>query len=152
MNCLNRIEIQEFIDNEILTSAKEETESHILSCRACNELYHTALSEKEMVRDILGYLDTNMPEGAAKFRNPLKEKTRSRYIFFAEIIAAAIITGFVLFLRPSDRALFPEFYEQEILLHEFYRDKDLNKLWHSEDNLLFVQDEKGRLILTYSIF
>jgi hypothetical protein len=147
MNCLSRTEIQEFLDKELEPSYMARISDHIDKCETCKSLYQQAVDDKAMLKSFLDH-EKNEIDGlpVPEFRYP--ETSRNKTLFLSGIIllAAAILTGFILLLHYDRRPTYEKIPEAEILMQEFYDGKDLNKMWHEKSQIIILQDEKGNVI------
>jgi len=145
MKCLSRTEIQEFLDREIEPSLMAGISDHIEKCDYCSMLYQQAVEDKEMIGRLL---DDGVDENISipGFRRPAH--TRKRNIFYRAIpvMAAAAIICLIFLFRSDREPVMERIPEAEILMHEFYEGKDLNKLWHEKSQIIILQDENGNII------
>lgn len=149
MNCLNRIEIQEYIDDEIKPEMRGEIHKHLSECERCMDLYKVAVEDKELVKKLLGDTrEDEMKKSVPEFILPQK-KIKRISLFIGELIVAATIVGLAIFLtNPALTIVSEKVPESEMLLYEFYEGRDLNKLWHDKSQIFILQDEKGDVIQT----
>ncbi|MCU0456386.1 MAG: zf-HC2 domain-containing protein [Bacteroidales bacterium] len=147
MNCLNRIEIQEYLDKEVNPATAEEISRHLERCRECTMLYRQAVADKEFVS---GLLNTGeQKDGDAEipvFRQPeIYRKKMAVYRLIPYILAASLL-AFVVLIRHNRTPYSPGITGAEILLNQYYEGKDLNKMWHEKSHVIILQDEKGNFI------
>lgn len=130
MNCLSRIEIQEYIDNEVTSFRKEEIQNHLMSCQKCREIHDMALNDLRIINDLLGDLDRNPAEEPMQkfsYRHNAKRRRITQYII--EIAIAASVLLFLLFFRQKSEISQQNIPESEMLRLELYNEVDLNKMW-----------------------
>lgn len=130
MNCLNRVEIQEYIDNEVTAFRKEEIHNHLSDCRKCSDVYEEALGDLGIINDLLDELDRNVvaePFRVFGIRPAAKKRWFSKYVI--EILLAASVLLFILLIRPKRDIVSEAIQESEILRQELIRGQDLNKMW-----------------------
>jgi hypothetical protein len=145
MNCLSRIEIQEFLDKEIEPSLIARISDHIEKCDNCAKLYQQAVEDKAIIDKLLGSSsdkNVSIPE----FKYPGSRKKRNILYWVVPALVAAAIIGFIFILRFNSKPVNIKIPEAEILMYEFYEGKDLNKLWHEKTQIIILQDEKGNVI------
>ena len=147
MNCLNRFEIQEYIDKEIAPGIRDEIAKHFETCKNCMILYKQAIEDKELIKKLLIesdsiYIETSLPQ--FKF----SEVTRKKRIYFRliPVMVAASIIAFILLFRPGKVPVSENIPEAEILLYRYYEGQDLNKMWYQKSQIIILQDEKGNMI------
>jgi anti-sigma factor RsiW len=143
MNCLSRVEIQEYIDNELSPATKEEVGMHLSSCEKCREMHLLALKDSLYVNELLSVtIDKSVGQTAPEFHKPRRNLSQNLFIPLGLAVAASVLAFVLLTNRPAI-ALSEEIPEAEIILREFYEGKDLNKMWHDKDQVLILQDDKG---------
>jgi hypothetical protein len=147
MKCLSRIDIQEYIDNEINQDDVSEIMDHLGNCEKCISLYKQALDEKETVIRLLRAIEPELiKEPIPLFIPPVGPITKKIYLpLVIKILAAASILGFIFLYRPQRLAENEKMMNSEILMNEFYNGKDLNKMWHEKSQIIIFQDEKGNV-------
>jgi hypothetical protein len=145
MNCLSRIEIQEFLDKEIEPSLIARISDHIEKCDNCAKLYQQAVEDKAMVDKLLG-INSEKNVSIPEFKYQGSRKKRNILYWVVPALVAAAIIGFIFILRFNSKPVNIKIPEAEILMYEFYEGKDLNKLWHEKTQIIILQDEKGNVI------
>ena len=148
MKCLNRIEIQEYLDGEVTPSAGNEILTHLKSCTECSALYKSAAKDKDMINALLNQVTFSLEKSVIpEFSQTDSLKAKKNYFKHTiPLIAAASIAGLICFIWFERRPVSVMIPEAEILRFEFYEGKDLNKLWHDKSQILIIQDEKGNVI------
>lgn len=147
MRCLSRIEIQEFIDNEVNPGRERDIQSHLKHCEKCSILYRTALNDKDTITRFLSDgipLDenTSIPE----FQLRVIKRKRTDYVRMISLITAASLIGCILLYRLDRKPLSEKIPKAEIILYDYIDGKDLNKLWHNKSHIVILDDEKGDVI------
>jgi len=145
MKCLNRIEIQEFLDKETQPPLMAEISDHLKECENCSLLYNQAVEDKKMIDNLLKSSIVEIipiPE----FRPPVLDRRRNFFYGAIPVMAAAVLTGFILLFRQNRVPVIEKIPEAEMLIYEFYDGKDLNKMWHEKSQIIILQDEKGNVI------
>jgi hypothetical protein len=148
MKCLNRIEIQEYIDKEVIQTTIAEINNHLGTCEKCRNLYKQSLDEKDTVNRLFRTTETHFLEKLIpEFIPPVELITKKKYVpLIIKILAAASIIGFIFLFRPQRMSVPEKKMSSEILLFEFYDGRDLNKMWHEKSQIMILQDEKGDVI------
>ena len=155
MKCLDRVTIQEYIDNEMDDLQSEQVRSHLSECEKCRELYTTALDDKRRIESLLSQIDDKeesikIPE----FNHEIKRRSLSKAIgasLFLKIAAGtAIILGlfwliYSTYLSPEQ----PELSEADLVALELLRDIGPNKAWHNTHTVFVITNEKGEVIQSY---
>ena len=144
MKCLNRTEIQEFLDKEIESSLMARISDHIEKCETCSSLYAKAIEDRALINKILGD-ETDEKILIPEFRPPVPDK-KSNILYRAIPLLAAVVIVVIFLFRYEKEPVTEKIPDAEILMYEFYEGKDLNKLWHEKTELLIIQDEKGNVI------
>lgn len=147
MNCLNRIEIQEYLDREVAPETEYGISKHLETCKQCMSLYKQAVEDKELIEKLLMETyslksETSIPE----FRlSKIPDRKMIYYRLIPVMIAASLIV-FLLLFRPGRTPASEKIPESEILIYQYYEGKDLNKLWHEKSQVIILQDEMGNII------
>jgi predicted anti-sigma-YlaC factor YlaD len=147
MNCLSRIEMQEYVDNEVAPAAGVEIHEHLGKCNKCTDLYNLILNDKNQINRLLAEAEEEVTEGVIpQFNPPEGRRIKKIYLRVTEILVAASIIGLMIIIRPSGTPAFTTIPEAEMMVYEFYDGKDLNQMWHDKSQIIFLQDEKGNVI------
>ena len=146
MKCLNRIEIQEYIDKEVDSVLVVEIQNHLKNCKKCSSLYDEAIGDKTMLNNVFRKVEElSRPESIPEFNFPVIDK-KNILIRFILIIAAASLIGFIFLFRIDRKPVTEANIEPEIIMYEYLDGKDMNKLWHDKSQILIIQDSKGNVI------
>jgi len=145
MKCLNRIEIQEFLDKEIKPSLIARISDHIEKCEKCSSLYREAVEDNGMINKLLG--DSPQDKiSVPPFNRSVFGKKGNRFFSIVPILTATAVIVFIVLFRSHREPVSEKIPEAELLMYEFLDGQDLNKLWHDKTQLLIIQDEKGNVI------
>jgi len=150
MNCLNRPEIQEYIDNELSSKKGEELKKHLQGCKKCSSLYQQALKEKENLHNVFAIID-RFPEHIPSPRVlSKKEKIRTSKKLTPLLllkIAAGILIIIGLFAiivkKPASDHLNSEI---DMAIMELINGTDPNKLWIEKQMVIVITDKTGKVI------
>ncbi|MBA7533739.1 hypothetical protein ES705_25983 [subsurface metagenome] len=150
MNCLNRPEIQEYIDNELSSKKGEEVNKHLQGCKKCSSLYQQALKEKENLHNVFAIID-RFPEHISSPRVLSKKKKirtskRLTPLLFLKIAAGIlIIIGLftIITRKPTSDHLNSEI---DIAIMELINGTDPNKLWIEKQMVIVITDKNGKVI------
>jgi predicted anti-sigma-YlaC factor YlaD len=149
MKCLSRIEIQEYIDNEIKPPVKAEIIKHLETCDKCRSQYEKALEDLKVINRLLDQNSAIIYEiPIPDFIPPVENRKNKKYFRLIPVMMAASIIAFIFLFRPGRTpvTVTEKIPEAEILMYQFYEGKDLNKLWHEKTQIIILQDEKGNVI------
>jgi hypothetical protein len=148
MRCLNRIEMQIFLDKETDQASEKEILDHLKNCSKCSKLRQQALKDMSMIDKLLSENESNnnaiqVPE----FKYLIPKRRTSIYYKIIPLIAAASIIGLIFWFSNTEKEPVSDIIpEADIIMYEFLDGKDLNKLWHDKTKIIIIQDEKGKVI------
>jgi hypothetical protein len=149
MKCLNRIEMQEYIDKESGPAADSEIKRHLKDCELCSALYKEASGDKALINKLLSTsVPYNESENIPEFIYPVSDNNKSVFIGISAVLVAASLIGMIFLLRLDNKPLTEKIPEAEMILHDFYEGKDLNKMWHDKSQILILEDGQGNIIQT----
>jgi hypothetical protein len=146
MKCLNRVEIQEYIDKEVNSADDLKIKDHLNNCEECSSLCNEAMADKNLITSLLAqtvFSEESFSIPELKYPGDKKKSYR-----FLTIMAAAFLTGIILLFRFDQKPVTFKIPEAEIIMYEYLEGKDLNKIWHDKSQILIIQDEKGNVIHT----
>jgi|WetSurMetagenome_2_1015567.scaffolds.fasta_scaffold190049_2 hypothetical protein len=147
MKCLNRIEIQEYIDKEVDSVLGVEIQNHLKNCKKCSSLYDEAIGDKTMLNNVFRKVEElSRPGSIPEFTFPVIDNKKNIPVRFILIIAAASIIGFIFLFHIDRKPITEANIEPEIIMYEYLDGKDMNKLWHDKSQILIIQDSKGNVI------
>ncbi len=149
MKCLNRDEMQVYIDNEFSLEKKNEIHDHIENCKVCLELFNEAKKEKQLLLNALSYYDeakpsNNIPEFKIPERN---QKINRLQMFSVAASVALLISLFFVFQKKKE----PSNKKEDILIYsiESLDNTDPNKKWHNKQTEIVITDENGNIVETF---
>ena len=146
MKCLNREDVQKFIDREYDPAEQDEILQHLQGCRECSQLHAQAESDKALIQQLFSVLESgneNVP--IPEFQRPLPERKKRILWILAPVMAAASIGVFLLFQTHKEKPV-NEIPGPEMFMYEFRQGKDLNEVWHEKGRILLIQDQQGKTI------
>jgi hypothetical protein len=147
MKCLNRTEMQEFIDKEVGKNIESEVMLHLEHCKECSLLYREAAEDKVLVNNFLNQAEyLNEGETVPEFKRPAIIKRKSISTRLILDLAAASLIGLIIFFNYGRKQELVKMPEADLIMYEFLDGKDLNKLWHDKSQILILQDEQGNVI------
>jgi hypothetical protein len=146
MNCLNRLDIQRFVDNEITPSEKGEFVEHIQACAKCNELFYIAQNESRMVKKLLSS-DLEFNVVTIPVFSVQKEKKKKKWLYYAAA-ASILIFLFTLGILDHKKSATAEINKSkaDILIDQYLYESDPNKIWNEKQSCITITDEHGEVI------
>lgn len=149
MKCLSRIEMQEYIDNEVDPATETEINGHLENCEKCLPLYIESIKDKSLINNLLNTIEPENPdEIIPEFKLPRLQSKKRVFIGIGAVIAAATFFGLIIFIRFERKPITEKIPEAEMIMYEYLDGKDLNKLWHDKSQIFILQDEEGNVIQT----
>ncbi len=151
MNCLNRIELQSYFDNELDVTISRNIKSHIESCEICSNMY------VELKDDIHNTVDSISEIEVPSFEIPTIDslvKTQKstdrtyRLTNFVKIAAAIVfiivsLTVVNNYFKQSEKTI-----ENELLNYELANESDPNTQWHNNEFVVTLSGTNGEVILS----
>jgi hypothetical protein len=148
MNCLNRLELQRFIDNEASIEELESFTSHIETCAQCRSLLETAKVEKDEIFKFLSFTmmdekDISIPTFKIK-----SAKAQNKWVFYFSAAAASILIIISVFLHQKSNARNNRIARTNMEVAKSLYDADPNKLWNENKSIIAITDGDGNLIFS----
>ena len=154
MNCLDRITIQMYLDNEVPDEQVSGIQLHLEECETCKKLFEDAREGRSEVKAFLSKLH----EGERSISTPPFDPGIKRIRFRKRIpisllwkVAAGIALLIGLFWiiqsRPSSQEISMD--QAELLLLELMGDVEPNKAWHNGQMGIIILDEKGNVLQSF---
>jgi len=154
MNCLDRIKIQKYMDNELYDLQSEQVRSHLSECEKCQVLYAAALTDKKWIESFLSQIQDNdepisIPEfNLSIIRRPFT--VRSRVSVILKIAAGiAIIIGIFWIINTRISHKQPQLSEADLVVLELLGDTEPNKAWHDTQTVFIITNDKGEVIHSF---
>ena len=144
MKCLNRLDMQLYIDNEVSSETKVEIQYHIKECDQCKQLYDESVNEINELKSMLFEIKNEVypipliPE----FFIPKTKGDKLSTRFLKYVASIILILGFYsTFLHISHDEKKVETYPHT----EFVSldDSDPNKKWHKNQVEIVIFDKNG---------
>ena len=149
MKCLNRYEMQLYIDNELSLEKKNEIHIHVQNCKICLELFNEANKEKQTLFNVLSLCDEANPETNIPHFDIPKRKNKIFAIRALKIAAsvALIISLYFIFQKKE----LPDNKTDNIPISfiEPIDNSDPNKKWHNNQMEIIITDEKGNIVESF---
>ncbi len=148
MNCLNRDQIQAYIDGEIDPETRKQWEEHITSCSKCQATCQEARDEIKLLHETLaplGDYPENIPQPAIPGRRHRIIKKRQLNLLWK--VAALVILMLGIMVIISRNAAKKRLYTNiEKTTRELIEDQDLNEMWQKNQNIIIITNKKGEVI------
>lgn len=151
MNCLDRITIQMYLDNELPDEQSAEIQVHLKKCETCKQLLEDSSAGRSEVHALLSILhegessistppfDPDIKRNKIRKRNPISLLWK-----LAAGIALLIGLFWIVQSRPSSQELTSD--QAELLLLDLMGDMEPNKAWHNGQMGIIILDEKGNVL------
>lgn len=144
MKCLNRLDMQLYIDNEVSSEKKVAIQDHIKNCSQCKQMYDESVIEIDELKSMIFgnnkdvYPISLIPEFIIPKTNG--DKLSTRFLKYAASII--LIFGFYsTFLRIShDEKKVEKYPHTEFVSLD---DSDPNKKWHKNQVEIVIFDKNG---------
>ena len=155
MNCLDRVDIQKFIDSEVDVFRRDTLESHLQQCSKCKELYEAAIQDKRMINEFVSqtYWEDEII-AIPKFDMKLQKKKSSIYriassLSFKVAASIAFLIGLFFIIRTNVSPPVVASEDADLLLLELYGNTEPNKAWHNGQMVFVIVDENGEVIQSF---
>lgn len=144
MNCLNRYELQPYIDNEVSQEEREAFELHLEGCKECSGLYADAKEEVTQVKQALSLYELPYDEiPIPAFKQPKNKHTWLSSFSAAACFALIIGTYFTL---NNNILKSRQINQSELEVEQMLYQCDPNKLWNDKQPVITVTNEQGEII------
>ncbi len=148
MNCLNRIEIQRYIDGEVSAEEKDAFLKHMETCSLCKSLWDQAKLEINQTNQIisLAQMDEDQIPIPGFIQIPVKT-LRKKWIIYSSVAAGIlIIVGVFLNQMIMKNTRNERIENAKLEIERYIYDSDPNKLWNEKESIITIIDEDGNLI------
>ena len=147
MNCLNRYEIQSYIDYEVSHKEMTEFEKHLENCETCSALFSSSKKEISTLNQLLAKTElTDKEIVVPKFR--CQHLKTNKHAWIIRLSAAAslllIVGAFLTFNHHSAKGR--QFTKSEMEVERYLYQSDPNRLWNEKQPIITVTDGKGEII------
>ncbi len=151
MNCLNNIELQSYIDNELDIITTKNVQSHIESCNKCSEQYDELLEDIRNINESISEIEIpsfNIPPIDNLVKNQqstTKTHRLSTLVKFAAAIVFLIVSFSVVnnYYKHSGKSI-----ENELIIYELANDSDPNEQWHNSEFVVTLSSANDEIILS----
>ncbi len=147
MNCLNREEIQFYIDQELSAKENDCIEKHIESCTVCKE---QVCMHKLAIQECFAHIsDSDYPVNTIEIPNfsiSENKQVRTKFKHFRQIAASIIIIisiagGYKIYESNTQVN-----YNSMELEWELNHSQSLNKQWQDREIVISITDKNGKLV------
>jgi anti-sigma factor RsiW len=147
MDCLNRLEIQEYIDGEVHKEANEAFLNHLKNCAACRTLWINAKKEIELTNQMISSarLDEKqiiLPVFVAKFG----KQVRKSWLLYSSVAAGILVIIGVFLYQQMKNSRNERFVRAKLETERVIYESDANKLWNEKQSIITIIDADGNLI------
>jgi hypothetical protein len=149
MNCLNEIEIQQYLDYELPEEIMNEVEQHLKLCSTCKETYSQSLESKSQVFAFLDeFASFDLPRQIPVFKLGSKKRGLKKIIVITSIAASII-----LFIGFGIKINYQNTTQKQInnitkATYEITRNTDPNKMLHDKQVIEVTTNSSGEVIET----
>jgi len=147
MNCLNRYEIQRYIDIEVAPDEMAAFNEHLKICNTCRSLYVIAKDDIFTINQLFAKEEFAEKEIIIpKFKHQrFKAKRRIRIISFSAAASVLLVVGtFLTYNRHSIKSA--QFNKSEMEVERYLYQSDPNRLWNEKQPIITITDDKGEII------
>ena len=146
MKCLNRLDMQLYIDNELSIEQKIEYDNHINTCLSCQELLNEANEEKQMLLSLLSITDNTIFDSEIPvFTIPQKSTKSIRFQLFNIAASIAIIISLYSIFQQKSTIVEPKQCHTQMSTVGNLDNSDQNKKWHKNQLEVVITDENGNI-------
>lgn len=147
MNCLNRLEIQKYLDNEINPEEKETFLEHMQTCDSCKDLWDHAKKEAEEANRLISFAriqedQIDIPVFMVKHKSDIRKK----WIIYSSVAAGIILIIGVTQYNLTVNARNERIENARLEIERYIYESDPNKLWNEKQSIITVIDGDGNLI------
>jgi uncharacterized membrane protein YvbJ len=147
MDCLNRFEIQKYLDREVSDEAQADFNIHMQNCQRCKSLFDSAKHESREINEIISLAQINLnqinvPDFIAIKKSPIYKK----WITYSSIAAGILLIIFVFQYRSIMEARNERFAKAKMEAERYIYESDQNKLWNDKQLIITIIDGNGNLI------
>jgi len=155
MNCLDRVDIQEYIDSEVDILRRDMIESHLKQCNRCKELFETAIQDKRIINEYISQTYTeNEIVIVPKFDFKLQKKNSPFYrvtssLPFKVAASIAFLIGLFFIIKTNVQSPDVAYNDADLLILELIGNTEPNKAWHNGQMVFVIVNEKGEVIQSF---
>jgi len=147
MNCLNRLEIQRYLDGEVSSLEMGAFRSHIQTCNLCKSLWDQTKMEIEQTNQIISsaQLDEDQILVPSFLEIPVRT-TRKKWIIYSSVAAGIMLIIGVTQYKLAINARNERIENARLEIERYIYESDPNKLWNEKQSIITVIDGDGNLI------
>ena len=155
MNCLDRVDIQQYIDSEVDVLRRDMIESHLQQCNRCKELYETAIQDKRIINEFISHTySENEIIAVPEFDIKLQKKKSFFYrvtssLPFKVAASIAFLIGLFFIIRTNVSPPVVASEDADLMIMELFGNTEPNKAWHNGQMVIILVDENGEVIQSF---
>lgn len=148
MNCLNRYQMQAFIDKEVSEGEQREFTNHIAICNTCRELSVLVAHQSQSVKRLLAGIDMENEQIPIPAFTNGNSRFKQKKLVVSLTAAASILILAGSYFALRDQARLEPGLEADAMIQKYLYEADANKLWNDKQAIITVTDENGNIIYT----
>lgn len=152
MNCLNNIELQKYIDNELDANTRAAMSNHLDFCKKCTESHMELLKGIQLINESLDVLFSEpgpIPPVDQYLRKSVpKTKTPSMKILL-KIAAAVLVLAVSFSVIHYYSQQHTEIPKNECIVYELMSDYDPNEQWHNNQMLVTISNANNEIEFSF---
>jgi predicted anti-sigma-YlaC factor YlaD len=147
MDCLNRFEIQQYLDGEVSNEAQAAFTIHIQNCQPCKSLFNSAKQESREINEFISLTQINQDRiNVPAFKAVKGNRIHKKWITYSSIAAGILLIIFVYQYKMMTEARNERFIKAQMEAERYIYESDPNKLWNEKQSIIIVIDAEGNLI------
>lgn len=146
MNCLNRLEIQRYLDREADSEEMLAWEQHLTMCPRCTKERESAQQELEEFKNLLDLSNTDMTDFEIPvFQSSVAENPLRNWAMYASAASILLVLGITWNLSRQHQSAQCNININNQINANLYNE-DANKLWNEKASVITIIDKDGHLI------
>ncbi len=151
MKCLNKLEMQLFIDDAMSEEKKKNISNHLEHCQQCLDLYQKTLQDKNLIFKALSYLDSDYTEQEIpEFKKISVQKKSNRFQIIKIAASIIILFGIGLIWQINQNRQMKK-NERLQAQYDLLEQEDQNKMWHKKQIDVVITDADGNFEGAFTI-
>ena len=147
MDCLNRQEIQQYLDSEVSSKELETFSEHMGNCANCRKLWEESRFEIRKTQELLSLTQKELDAFDLPAFSPAKRNLTLLYWLRYSSIAAGIVVFICIYQYQSAISAKSErMARTKIEIERNLYEVDQNKLWNEKESIITIIDADGNLI------
>ncbi len=147
MDCLNRLEIQQYIDNEVSDEVKSAFFEHLQNCEQCRFLWEKSQTEARETQEMISLTMGNNDHLTIPAFVPIKRNIiQKRWYRYSSVAAGILLILCIYQYRTMINERNERFVRARMEVERNLYESDLNKLWNEKQSIITITDAEGNLI------